>query len=154
MRSPVKLTYQVPAGASLGAFLTELAGGRIRGARCPTCDKVYVPVRGACPADGTALPAPDTDVAETGIVTTYCVVNIPFEGQVLTPPYVAGAILLDGADVPIFHLIAGAGPDDARMGMRVKAKWREDPIPSLATIEYFEPTGEPDAPFEAYKDHL
>ncbi|MBK7774878.1 MAG: OB-fold domain-containing protein [Sandaracinaceae bacterium] len=43
----------------------------------------------------------------TGVVTTFTVVRIPFEGQKLTPPYSFGAIVLDGADLPIYHLISG-----------------------------------------------
>jgi hypothetical protein len=42
------------------------------------------------------------------------------------------------------------------MGMRVRAKWKpkEQWVTSLENILYFEPTGEPDAPFESYKEHL
>ena len=67
-----------------------------------------------------------------------------------------GAIVLDGADSPIYHLISGVPHDEIRMGMRVKAKWkpREQWETSLENILYFEPTGEPDAPFDSYKEHL
>jgi hypothetical protein len=42
------------------------------------------------------------------------------------------------------------------MGMRVKANWKPQSEwePSLENILYFEPTGEPDAPFDSYKEHL
>ena len=33
-------------------------------------------------------------------VTTFCVVDIPFEGQLVKPPYACAHILLDGADGP------------------------------------------------------
>ena len=45
------------------------------------------------------------EVKDTGMITTFCVVNIPFEGQELDPPYVAASVVLDGADTPLFHLI-------------------------------------------------
>jgi uncharacterized OB-fold protein len=64
--------------------------------------------------------------------------------------------VLDGADMPIYHLISGVPHDEIRMGMRVKAKWKpkDEWETSLANILYFEPTGEPDASFESYKEHL
>ena len=34
-------------------FYRGLNEGRIMGQRCPTCEKVYIPPRSACPADGT-----------------------------------------------------------------------------------------------------
>ncbi len=152
-KAPVRLDYTVSPGVALSRSLSAMLEGRILGGRCGVCAKVYVPLRGACPVCGVPL-AEDVELPPTGTLTTFCVINIPFEGQVLTPPYVGGAILLDGADVPLFHLVGGVSPGQVRMGMRVRARWGAEPQPSLAAIEYFEPTGEPDAPFDTYKSHL
>ena len=38
------------------------------------------------------------------------------------------------------------------MGMRVKAIWADELKPDAANIKWFEPTGEPDADYETYKD--
>jgi uncharacterized OB-fold protein len=51
-------------------------------------------------------------------------------------------------------LIRGVEVDDVHMGMRVKAKWADVLKPDHRSIEWFEPTGEPDAPYELYKDSL
>ena len=40
------------------------------------------------------------------------------------------------------------------MGMRVKAKWADELKPDHTSIKWFEPTGEPDADYERYKDYL
>jgi hypothetical protein len=40
------------------------------------------------------------------------------------------------------------------MGMRVKAKWADQLKPAHTSIQWFEPTGEPDAPYDHYKDYL
>ena len=40
-----------------------------------------------------------------GIVTTFCVVGVGYPGQRVTPPYVAAAVLLDGADIAFRHLV-------------------------------------------------
>jgi len=57
---------------------------------------------------------------------------------------------LDGADIPLGHLIQEVPAEEVRMGMRVKAEWRPESerTPSMDTIKYFKPTGEPDAPID------
>ena len=50
---PVSLDYLYAASPEESAFYRGLNEGRIVGQRCPTCQKVYVPPRSACPTDGT-----------------------------------------------------------------------------------------------------
>ena len=40
------------------------------------------------------------------------------------------------------------------MGMRVKAKWADELKPDHTSILWWEPTGEPDADYDTYKDYL
>ena len=40
------------------------------------------------------------------------------------------------------------------MGQRVKAHWAEELKPDHTSIQWFEPTGEPDANYDLYKDYL
>jgi uncharacterized OB-fold protein len=116
---------------------------------------VYIPPRGACPTDGVPT-TEEVELPDRGTVTTFCVVNVPFPGQRLKPPYVVAYILLDGADIAFLHLIHGCAAEDVRMGMRVRAVWRprDEWGPTLQNIEHFEPSGEPDAAFETYARHL
>jgi uncharacterized protein len=153
--SPVQLDYTYAASAEESRFLRGLAEGKIRGQRCPKCDKVYVPPRGACPVDG--VPTRDeVELPDRGIVTTFCIVNVPFLGQRITPPYVSAYVLLDGADIPFLHLVLGCDVSEVRMGMRVEAVWkpREQWTTSMENIDHFRPTGEPDAAYESYAAHL
>jgi uncharacterized OB-fold protein len=150
---PVRLDYQVRAGRELGRFLAGIAEGRFVGRRCPSCKKVYVPPRGNCPACGV-LTAEDVAVADTGTVTTFCIVRVPYEGQTMKLPYVYASVLLDGADIPFAHLVDGIEADDVRMGLRVRARWAAELRPTLESILGFRPTGEPDAPFASYEAHL
>lgn len=153
IRTPMRLDYTVSAGRHLSSYLRGFADKRILGARCDGCSKVYVPPRGACPTCG--LPVGETlDVADRGVVTTFCVIRIPFDNAAFEPPYVAVAVLLDGADIPIFHLMRGVEPDEVRMGMRVVARWADELTPSLESIRWFEPTGEADVDFASYAEHL
>jgi uncharacterized OB-fold protein len=150
-----KLEYTVYAGQQLRLYLQALAQRRIIGTSCPACQKIYVPPRSSCPVCSADM-ADIIDVADTGTITSFCVVNIPFEASPFDPPYVAAAILLDGADIPIFHLIREVECKDVKMGMRVRAQWVEDEAlaPTLSNIKWFSPTGEPDLPFEAIAEHL
>jgi uncharacterized OB-fold protein len=153
--TPVRLRYLHTASPAESAYLRGLAEGRLMGQRCPECGQVYIPSRGTCPADGVAT---DTEVQlpDTGTVTTFSVVNVAYPGQQVKPPYVAAAILLDGADIAFSHLVLGCDPAEVHLGMRVKAVWkpREDWSQHADTISHFAPTGEPDAPYESYARHL
>jgi uncharacterized OB-fold protein len=155
MITPVRLRYEHTTSREESAYLRGLAEGRFLGQRCPACGKVYIPPRGACPTDGVPT-AGEVELPGTGTVTTFCVVNVPFPGQRVKPPYVAAAVLLDGADIPFQHLILGCDASEVRMGMRVAAVWRprEQWGTTAENVDHFRPTGEPDAPYESYAHHL
>ncbi|WP_114452854.1 Zn-ribbon domain-containing OB-fold protein [Halopolyspora algeriensis] len=153
--TPVHLHYRHSASPEESQYLRALAEGRLIGQRCPACGKVYIPPRGACPTDG--VPTTDEiELPDAGTVTTFCIVNVPFLGQRIKPPYVAAYVLLDGADIPFLHLVLGCAAEEVRMGMRVRAAWksRDQWGTTLENIDHFEPTGEPDAPYESYARHL
>ena len=153
--TPTALDYVYAASPEESAFYRGLAEGRIVGQRCPTCHKVYVPPRSACPADGTPT-TDEVELSHTGTVTTFCVVNVPFLGQRITPPYVSAYVLLDGADIAFLHLILDIPADEVRMGMRVTAVWkpREEWGTTIENISHFTPADEPDADYETYRQHL
>jgi len=146
--TPVRLHYEHTASPGESAYLRGLAGRRLLGQRCGVCGRVYVPPRGTCPVDGVPT-REEVELPETGTVTTFCVVNVAYPGQRVTPPYVAAAVLLDGADIAFQHLVLGCEPGEVRMGLRVRAVWGDG-----GTISGFTPTGEPDAAYETYARHL
>ncbi|MBF6173082.1 Zn-ribbon domain-containing OB-fold protein [Nocardia blacklockiae] len=153
--TPIDLSYKHTAAPQETVYLRGIAEGRLVGARAAD-GKVYFPPRGADPRTGE--PTEDyVDLADTGIVTTFCIVNVPFQGQRIKPPYVAAYILLDGSDIPFLHLVLGCEASEVRMGMRVKASWKpreEWTFEGLDNISHFEPTGEPDADYETFAQHL
>src|SRR6516164_8830737 len=142
--TPVRLHYMHTASPGESAYLRGLAAHRLLGQRCGVCGQVYVPPRGTCPADGVPTQE-EVELPDTGTVTTFCVVNVGYPGQKVTPPYVAAAVLLDGADIAFQHLVLGCEPGEVRMGLRVRAVWGDS-----GTISHFAPTGEPDADYENY----
>ena len=145
--TPVRLHYMHTASPGESSYLRGLAERRLLGQRCGVCGQVYVPPRGTCPADGVPT-REEVELPETGTVTTFCIVNVGYPGQRalgLTPPYVAAAVLLDGADIAFQHLVLGCEPGEVRMGLRVRAVWDDS-----GGISHFAPTGEPDAAYESY----
>lgn len=152
---PEFLSVQHSASAPESIYLRALQQGVLLGARAGDDGKVYFPPREADPATGKGLDQ-FVELPDTGTVTTFAIINIPFAGQRIKPPYVAAYILLDGADIPFLHLVTGIDAADVRMGMRVKAVWkpREDWDLGIDNIEHFAPSGEPDADYDSYKHHL
>jgi uncharacterized OB-fold protein len=145
VRIPAELRYTYTPGAASSRFLRGLAQKKILGQRCPVCQKVYVPPRGACPTDGVPT-RDDVELAHKGTVVSFCVVNVQFYGQAMDVPYVSANIQLDGSDLPIMHLIQECPADDVRIGMRVEAVWVPDDevAATLESIKWFRPSGEPD----------
>ena len=153
IRAPARLDYTFTASLAVTEFLEGVAEKRLLGSKCPECGKVYVPIRGVCPTD--AVPMPErVEVPDTGVVTTFCVVNVQFYGQAMEIPYVCATVVLDGADMGLFGMVSGMPANEVRMGMRVRAKWADEPTKSLESIEYWAPTGEPDADYDSYKHNL
>jgi uncharacterized OB-fold protein len=153
--SPSSLAVQHTASRPESIFLRALKEGTLLGARSGDNGKVYFPPREADPATGKELDQ-FVELPDTGTVTTFAIINIPFAGQKIKPPYVAAYILLDGADIPFLHLVTEIDAADVRMGMRVQAVWKplEERDFGIDTIDYFRPTGEPDAEYDTYKHHL
>ena len=150
------LPFRQTAGTLTTRFQDAIRDGEIRGNRCTSCALVYVPPVPHCARCWALCDGWET-IADTGTVTTYVVVNVPFFGQEITIPYVLAHVLLDGADATIYHLIGTVGddgklglpPDGVRRGMRVRAAWR-DPDDRRGyindDIDHFEPIAEPDVP--------
>nr|WP_245650403.1 OB-fold nucleic acid binding domain-containing protein [Nocardia harenae] len=155
LTTPVELHYKHTASPQETVYLRGLAEGKLIGGRTDAAGKVYFPPRGASPTDG--IPTDDmVELSDKGTVTTFCIVNVPFLGQRIKPPYVAAYVLLDGADIPVLHLVLGCEASEVRMGMRVEAVWkpREEWGHGLENVDHFRPSGEPDADYETYKHHL
>lgn len=153
--SPTSISIRHTASAPESIYLRGLQQGMLLGARSGDTGKVYFPPREADPATGRALDQ-FVELPDTGTVTTFAIINIPFAGQKIKPPYVAAYILLDGADIPFLHLVTEIDATDVRMGLRVQAVWkpREEWGLGIDNIEHFRPTGEPDADYDSYKHHL
>ncbi|MEU8626464.1 OB-fold domain-containing protein [Streptomyces sp. NPDC048669] len=145
--TPARLDYTYTPGRAQSAYLEALESRRVVGERCPSCRKVYVPPRGACPTCGVATDE-RVEVGPRGTVTTYCVVNIKAKNLDIEVPYVYAHIALDGADLALHARIGGIPYDQVRMGLRVEPVWTE----GSRHPDHYRPTGEPDADYDAYRE--
>ncbi|WP_329105532.1 OB-fold nucleic acid binding domain-containing protein [Streptomyces sp. NBC_01439] len=142
-----RLDYVYSPGRAQTAYIEALSDWRTVGERCPSCHKVYVPPRGACPTCGVAT-TDRVEVGPAGTVTTYCIVNIKAKNLDIEVPYVYAHIALDGADLALHGRIGGIPYDQVRMGLRVEPVWTE----GGRYPDHYRPTGEPDAEYDAYKE--
>lgn len=152
--TPIRLEYDFVAGREQSIFLRALALKVILGARGPSGNLVYVPPRGTDPR--TAEPTSAlVEVSDKGTVVTYSIIRVPSENIKFELPYVCINVLLDGSDIPFFHVLQNCGLDDVRIGMRVQARWVPDDQlkPSVESIAFFEPIDEPDVPFEKIREY-
>ncbi|HVH07616.1 MAG TPA: OB-fold domain-containing protein [Myxococcota bacterium] len=156
VKVPVQLDYTYSAGQAASRFLRGLAEGKLLGQRCPVDGKVYCPTRGACAEHGVPTAGEILEVKDRGTIVSYSIVRVPSENLQVELPFAAVTILLDGADSTFSHVVSEVKLEDVKMGMRVQAVWqpRETWTTSMKNIKYFKPSGEPDAPFDTYKDHL
>lgn len=153
--TPISLTVTHSASDAETTYLKKLKEGVLVGGHSDDDPAVYFPPREANPTSGKPTKH-ISQLPDTGTVTTFCIVNVPFLGQQIKPPYVGAYILLDGSDIPFLHLILDVPADEVRMGMRVKAVWRpaSEWDYTIGNISHFAPLAEPDAEFDTYKDHL
>jgi uncharacterized OB-fold protein len=152
--TPVRCEYLYTPGQASQKFLRGLEKGKFMGQACDECGKVYMPPRGACPMCGIPT-SKEVQLSNKGTIITYCVVRVPSQNIEVELPYVAGSILLDGADLTFTALLQELKFDEARIGMRVEAVWKpeEEWIPNMSNVKYFRPINEPDVPFEQIKEY-
>ncbi|GHE08026.1 Zn-ribbon domain-containing OB-fold protein [Streptomyces alanosinicus] len=147
--APARLDYTYSPGRAQSAYIDALATQRTVGERCPSCRKVYVPPRGACPTCGVAT-SEQVEVGPRGTVTTFCIVNIKAKNLDIEVPYVYAHIALDGAGLALHARIGGIPYEEVRMGLRVEPVWTQ----GARYPDHYRPTGEPDADYDAYKELL
>lgn len=145
VRSHLRLPVTLSAGALMSRFFDGIRDGQIFGTRCGVCRTLYVPPRSFCAACWTTTDGWE-QVRDTGVVTAFVIVNVPFYGQQIAIPYTLADIRLDGATSTFKHLVGRAGDDGTvesipvATGMRVRAVWRADRTGFISEdIDHFTP---------------
>jgi uncharacterized OB-fold protein len=99
---------------------------------------VMVPPKEYDPETGEAL-SELVPVADTGVVTSWAWVHRPRARQPLAQPFAYALIQLDGAATPLLHVVDAGAEGAMRTGMRVRARWAEQPAGAITDIQAFEP---------------
>jgi hypothetical protein len=130
-------TFTRSTGPVVGRFLTDLRNRKITGIM-GTDGKVYCPPPEYDPKTFEPL-SEFVEVAQTGSVCSWCWVTQPREKHLLNHPFAWAMIQLDGADMPMLHMVDAKDESAMHTGMRVKVRWGDKTKGSITDIECFEP---------------
>lgn len=139
LTAPHKLTYTYKRslGPVLSRFFTALRDRQILGIR-RSDGSVMVPPKEYDPETSEAL-SELVPVADTGVVTTWAWVQKPRAQQPLGKPFAYALIRLDGAATPLLHVVDAGSESAMKTGMRVRARWAEQPAGAITDIQAFVP---------------
>jgi uncharacterized OB-fold protein len=139
LTAPHKLTYTYKRslGPVLSRFFTALRDRQILGIR-RSDGSVMVPPKEYDPETSEAL-SELVPVADTGVVTTWAWVQKPRAQQPLGKPFAYALIRLDGADTKLLHVVDAGSESAMKTGMRVRARWAEQPVGAITDIQAFVP---------------
>jgi len=72
-------------------------------------------------------------------VDTWAWIGEPRRNNPLEHAFAWALIRLDGADTSLLHVVDAGDESRMRTGMRVRARWRDEPAGHVTDIEAFEP---------------
>jgi uncharacterized OB-fold protein len=141
-KQEANLPYRYSAGRFGSRFLMALKEKKILGSRCAKCQRVLVPPRVVCGYDCHGEMEGFVEVGPEGKLFSFSVVCFPFidpiTGVNRPVPYGYGDVELDGASNRFPYFLKESDPTKLRIGLRVRAIFREDPQGEMADILYFE----------------
>lgn len=129
--------YTRSTGPVVGHFLTELRERRIVGVR-GSDGRVFAPPPEYHPETAEALQE-FVPLGEKGVVQTWCWVREPMSNHLLQKPFAWAMILLEGADVPMLHMVDAGEESRMKTGMEVRVRWAEQTQGHISDIACFEP---------------
>lgn len=137
-----KFPYDYSAGRYASYFFKMLKEEKkIMGIGCPKCQRIFVPPRPAC---GYCFVQNTNwvDLGDEGTLWGYTIVQFPFldplTGVERPIPYGYGFIELKGASTRLQHFVTASDLNKLRIGMRMKAVFREERKGSLTDILHFQ----------------
>lgn len=141
-----EIPYQYSIGESASEFFQALRKQRILGARCNSCERVFVPPKSFCEFDFE--PVDDMiEVGDRGVIEAITIVTAPFAGSPPVP-YCVAYVRLEGATSSIANYVRGVDlgdgsslPDEVQVGSSVQVEFREEPEGRITDF-WFVPTEE------------
>ena len=139
VKSKISVPYTWWAGDTASKFLVSLRDEqKIKGTRCGSCNKVYIPPRKTCPTCFTEN-SEWVDVSDEGTLVSYTVTRKQLASIPRKVPVIYGLIKLDGADTSILHFIDDVPSEELKIGMRLKAEFSKDRTGTIRDISHFKP---------------
>ena len=151
MESLVSLDYERPPTLASRQYLEAIRDGRLIGHRCPSCARIYTPPKGYCPVcTVTTSEADEVQLASTGTLVAFGVLN-PDSLHQGEASVVRGTVKLDETDITMTGELTDVTPDDAHVGIRLRAVFADLSEGAMAEwgavgIRGWERSGEPDVP--------
>lgn len=140
MEGKMALPNQYFAGRLGSKFLISLRDKKkILGVRCPECNKVFIPPRQYCQTCWSTMENQWVELSGEGQLVNFTIVRYSDKHLPRRAPYILGEVLLDGADTPLVHIVAGIDFKEVKAGQRVKAVFAEKTTDTLLDIDHFEP---------------
>lgn len=133
----LEFDYTRSLGPTLGAFFEGLRDRKIIGARTAS-GKIVVPPTPHDPDTGEDIDSL-VELPDTGVVTTWAWVNKPRPKHPLQQPFAWALVRIDGADTAMLHVVDAGDESKMATGMKVKARWADDPKGSILDLTCFEP---------------
>jgi uncharacterized OB-fold protein len=136
------LRYSWTSGVAISRFLSGLKEGKIWARKCHRCGRVMLPPRMYC--EECYRPNDEwVQVMDTGRVNTYSVSYVNVDASRRTEPILVSVIEIDGASpgMGILHVLGEVKPEEIRVGMKVKAVWKQEGERegAITDIRYFRP---------------
>ncbi len=139
--SKINVPYSWWAGDTATRFFVSLRDDRkIIAPKCGACGTVFLPPRKVCPACFTDNEE-WVEISDEGTLVSYSIARRPFEAipKEKKLPVIWGMIKLDGADTALLHYLDEMKPEEAEIGMRVKAVFADSRTGSIHDISHFKP---------------
>lgn len=137
-RSKLEFPYSRTTGPVVGAFLRGLAEHRIVGVRDEQ-GRVIVPPVEYDPQSGAPLADALVDVGTEGTVVSWTWVETPLERHPLRRPFAFALVRPDGADTTMVHAVDAGDAGSMATGMRVKARFADEPQGVITDLVAWEP---------------
>jgi uncharacterized OB-fold protein len=129
--------YHRSTGPVIGKFLAGLRNRKIYGVRAAD-GRVLVPPMEYDPVTGATLDEL-VEVGSAGVVTAWTWIPQPRANHPLQRPFAFALVKLDGADSAILHVLDAGDESRISTGMRLRARWSDDPQGAITDIACFEP---------------
>ncbi len=103
-------------------FFAGLSKGKLLGSRCPGCGYVYATPRGSCMECGSKTEW--FELPLEGRVHTFTTCYLGSEAFLGEAPFTLILVEFEGANTLFLSRLAGADPEEMKIGMQVKARFR------------------------------